>query len=1132
MKLFYFLSILFIISLVGINNSYSQETDSDLFKSESKLATGTWFKIGITKDGVYSINYSTLTSLGVNPLTLNTNKIGVFSGNIQMLPESNSNLRVDDLEEIKIKAIGLEDGTFNEGDMILFYANSTNTWNYDTVNRMWLHTKNLYSDTSYYFFTTDRGSLLSIDETNLPTINNITINEYEYRAFVEDENFNLGKSGKRWFGDMFDMVDTRNYPFNIPNRILGKPVKMKVLLAAKSLTPSNFTLKVGNNVKQVNIMGIGGGYGTFLARQNTLFWDISNTDNNINLEMKYNKPDIDAIGYLDYININATCKLQYFGTLLDFRNYSAINRNTVAKYVLSGTNDNVVVWDITNPFACSEVKCHHKNNSIEFYNSVDTLHEYIAFEYVKAETPTNIKRIDNQNLHGISPANYLIITPQIFYEQAVRLASFHGNYSNLSANVVLLDKIYNEFSGGKQDVAAIRDFVRMLYLRGNKYTRPKYLLLMGDASYDYKNRISPNTNFVPTHQTTESLDPLNSIASDDFFGYMDENEGNAVNDIVDIGIGRLPVKNTVEAENVVNKIINYHLPDSNTMKNWRTKITFVADDEEDNALINDSEYIVNAIDAINKNVNINKIYLDAYVQESNSSGSRYPEVNKAIARDVEKGCLFINYLGHGGYTGWAHEEVLTMDDINNFENTFNLPIFVTGTCSFAPYDDPAIVSAGELLINKANGGSVALFTTARATFGPPNLAFITKLFQKAFDPDSAHFFRLGDYIKHAKQEEFYSENSKKIVLLGDPATKAALPYHKVLTLSINNKDTTNTDTLKAFDEVKIKGGIFDHNNRLIDDYNGVITTTVYDKPTTTRTLGNDSGATTSFQISNNIIYRGKAMVTNGLFEVVFQMPKDINYTIDYGKISYYATNFVDDAWGNFAPLIGGESDFYITDNTGPNISLFMNDLRFVDGGLTDPNPWFIAVLEDESGINTVGTGIGHEITAILDDNYTNPYILNDFYESDVNTYKKGVVKFPFIDLAPGEHHIDFKVWDIFNNSSSARINFTVTEKNIFQVNRGFAYPNPFTDKTNIIFEHNQKNVTFEIVINIFSMSGVLVRTIKSTDFQFGSISKAIEWDGRSDNGRDVPAGFYLFNISIKTSEGLANTTHGKIIKIK
>ncbi len=357
------------------------------------------------------------------------------------------------------------------------------------------------------------------------------------------------------------------------------------------------------------------------------------------------------------------------------------------------------------------------------------------------------------------------------------------------------------------------------------------------------------------------------------------------------------------------------------------------------------------------------------------------------------------------------------------------------------------------------------------------------------------------------------------------------PSLKVITSSINGRVPGNgADTIKAYMEVTIDGYIADNQGNQVSDFNGTVYPSVFDKPVTLKTLANDGGAEYSFQIRKNLVYKGKVNVKDGRFSFTFIVPKDIAYRFDFGKISYYATDGTRNASGDYTNIIvGGSSETAARDYNGPEIKLFMNTDKFHDGGITDQNPRLLAYVSDENGINTIGNGIGHDITAVLDENTSDPFILNDFYESDINTFKSGKISFPFSLLPPGEHTLNVKVWDVFNNSTEAVIHFVVYASGIFVISDTYNYPNPFNDYTDIVFGHNQQNVEFATRVEIYSITGQVIRIIEQTSAQNGSVSNPIRWDGKNEYGTKVPLGLYVYKLIVHTSNGLFSQTSGKMI---
>jgi len=662
------------------------------------------------------------------------------------------------------------------------------------------------------------------------------------------------------------------------------------------------------------------------------------------------------------------------------------------------------------------------------------------------------------------------------------------------------------------------------------------LLLFGDASYDYKDVLPDNTNFVPCWEHTKSLNIISSIASDDYFGYMDDNEG-GINDNnrVDVGIGRFVVGNLEEATMAVNKSIDYCTNTTQNMGSWRNNITFIADDEDSNHHMHDAETLSGIIDDDFKVYNIDKIYLDAYPQVSTPSGQRAPEVNKAISSKIDKGTLIFNYSGHGGELGLAHERILEIPDINSWTNYNRMPIFITATCEFSRYDDPKRVSAGELVYLNPNGGAIALFTTARATFASSNLALNLAIYQdNLFEKIDGEYPRFGDVIR--KSKKLGNDNDMKFVLLGDPAVRLAYPEHTAVTTKINSNIVIEDeyDTINALSKVVVEGIITDADGNKLSTYDGLLFPTVYDKKVEIETLGTDAGSyPEKFYFWKSILFNGKADINNGDFMFEFVAPRDIAYNYGPGRISYYLNNEEIDGNGYYSNIIiGGYDDNAATDDQGPVISLFMNDTDFNSGEITDENPVLLAYVEDESGINTTGNGIGHDILAIIDGDAVQTYNLNDYYEAEVNRYNSGEINYPFFNLDEGEHTLSLRVWDIYNNSTTAYLDFLVVTSEDLIISNLFNYPNPASDQTSFVFEHNQSNKNIEVEIQIYNTNGGLVKTLNAVVKSENYKSEPIVWNINSEPGGMLGQGFYVYRLVATSESGVSKSETSKLVYVK
>jgi hypothetical protein len=810
-----------------------------------------------------------------------------------------------------------------------------------------------------------------------------------------------------------------------------------------------------------------------------------------------------------------------------FRDFRTASSDMVTEYKLSKVTSPVTVWNITDRINPVAIETTTANSQLIWKVQSNNLQEFSAFDGSSFYSPINIGKVENQNLHGLAETNMIVITHPDFLDQAIRLAEYHSEHDNMSVSVVKLQDIYNEFSSGAPDITALRDFVKYMFDKAPANQEPNYLLLFGDASYDYKDRIPNNSNFVPTWESFESLNPVGSYISDDYFGLLDGDN------MVDIGIGRLVVATDEQAKSAVDRIIHYSTNTDLVMNDWRNVICLVADDEDNNLHFNDSEKLASQIDTTNRNINIDKIYLDTYLQESTPSGEQYPKVTEEITNRVNRGALIINYVGHGGELGLAHERVVKVADINSWKSYDNMPVFLTATCEFSRFDDPKRVSAGEYVFLNPNGGGISLFTTTRATYAGGNASLNKNFFAYTLKETQGEYLRMGDVIRLSKNATGSNDNTRKFVLLGDPALKFAFPRQNVVTASINNVSIhENTDTLKALSEVTIKGEMQDYAGNKLSDFTGTLFPVVYDKPSRYTTLANDpASAQASFYIQKNPLYKGKASVVNGEWSFSFIVPKDIAYDYGFGKISYYAKDEYQDAAGSFIDLIvGGYNQNAGIDNLGPNARLYMNDESFTAGGLTDQNPSLLAFVSDESGINTVGNGIGHDIVATLDGNQK--FVLNDFYQSELDDFTNGVIRYPLSGLANGYHDLSLKVWDINNNSTTVYTEFIVAESNSMALESLVNYPNPFRESTRFTFEHNQTDQPLEVTIQIYSLDGQLVRTISDQYFSDGYRYTSADWNGTNESGSKLNQGIYIYKVLVKNYDGSLGQETSKLVILR
>ncbi|MBA7484773.1 hypothetical protein ES707_20304 [subsurface metagenome] len=713
------------------------------------------------------------------------------------------------------------------------------------------------------------------------------------------------------------------------------------------------------------------------------------------------------------------------------------------------------------------------------------------------------------------------------------MAAYRHDHDGLDTVVLTPVQIYNEFSSGTPDVSAIRDFLKMLYDRaGTENEMPMYVLLFGDGSYDNKGTGVNNTNFIPTYQSENSISRTGSFVTDDFFGLLDDNEGGSAG-LVDIGIGRFPVSSVEEAINLLNKTLSYDM--TGNMGDWRNAICFIGDDEDGNLHMRQADELARYVENKYPSFTIAKIYLDAYSQISTPSGARYPDVNKALNQRIGKGALIINYTGHGGANGLAHERILNIDDIVSWENADKLPLFMTATCEFSRFDEYESTSAGEMVLLNPRGGGIALLSTTRLVYAGPNHELNERFYEYVFEKNARdENYRLGDIIRLTKNAASGGINKRNFTLLGDPAVMLAYPGKQLRVTAINGIDISQSvDTLKALSRVTIAGQVEDDLGMWMQDFNGILYPTVFDKISSITTLSNDGDPEFLFSLRNRILYKGKATVSQGLFSFSFIVPKDIAYQYGFGKLSLYGAGLQEDASGAFdRVVIGGSADSVINDTRGPDMRLYMNDENFVFGGMTDANPELLVFVSDSNGINTIGSGIGHDITAILDQNSNQAIVLNDFYEADTDSYQSGKIRYPLKSLDAGSHSLTIKVWDVYNNSSEEVLDFVVNTEDDLVLKHVLNYPNPFTTHTQFFFEHNQPDQDLEVIIQVFTISGKLVKTIEQNVPSSGFRTAPIDWDGLDDFGSRIGRGVYIYRVKVRTALGEKAEKYEKLVILR
>lgn len=1137
---------------VTLTPDYSPHRFQTDYATHSAMAFGDWYKIGLPETGVYKLTYNDLSELGIDVAHVDPRQIRVYHNGGGVLPEMNSEARHDDLVEVPIYVAGENDGSFDNSDYILFYGGGPVSWAIDTAKMAYVHKQNPYDDYAYAFVVTGLGQGKRISEANAPSATAQTVvNQFLDFQVHELDEYNLHRVGRSYYGDKMDLTSTKNFDFGFPNVVTDKQCRVKTALAGRNFKPATFEVLV-NDMKKATYSittttsssekpwGYNvGGWVSALPSRDT-----------VRITLRHNAmgySNTTSVGYVDYIVVNAWRSLKMTGNQMAFRNPEASVINKVYEYQLSNASQQVQVWNVTDPTAPIKMKGTQNGSTFSFKVYGNINNAFVAFNGNEFCSAKAFGKIENQDLHGARDVDYVILTYDGFASQAERVKAIHNRLDpELSIMVTTPEKVYNEFSCGAKDVTAIRDFCRMLYLESGLGHRIKYLLLLGDCSYDYKNRTGV-VDFVPSYETVKSLSMDSAFVTDDYYGFMDVTEGHIGQSLADIGIGRFPVQTLEQATQMVDKIERYIVKDETTMQPWRNTVTFFTDDEG-GFVTNAEDLAANLKDVGAEGVVVDKIYLDAYTQISAPGGEVAPEVNAAINSRMEKGTLVLHYVGHGGEVQLSEEKILQRKDVDSWRNAPMYPLMITGTCEFSRYDDHMRTSLGEYAFLNQYGGMIAMFTTSRVTYGHHNQNFAKGVYNNLFRIYGEEHYRLGDVYRMAKRSG--TEVEKRYVFFGDPALRLAYPKWTVETLSINgqypgydldsiqiNDSTWETypiyhDTIGALQPVEIQGVVKDLNGQVATGFNGVVSVIVYDKEAELETYGT-TGSVYSFNLRNSVIFNGKTEAKNGHFKIDFIVPRDIAYRYGQGLINYYATDYDVEANGNCDSfIIGGFYDEANEDNNPPEIRLFIDDTLFVSGGLTGQNPTLLAFVEDESGINTTGAGIGHDITASLSGTAKNSYCLNDYFVSEIGQPGKGTITYKMQDLADGDYTLTLKVWDIYNNSSTATIDFTVVNNSGMVIENAYNAPNPVTDETHFVFDHNQLGNNMDVDIYIYDIMGRWVTTLSQQVTGTSTRIAPIRWNGRGSRGENLRNGVYIYRIVATNDYGETATLVSKLVLSK
>jgi len=1103
----------YVLAFFAFTYSYAQS---------SVLSAGGWYKVGVIETGMYKLTRGDLESLGLNVGALDPRKISIYGNGVSgILPQANAEARPIDLLENSIMISGESDGSLDENDFILFYAVGPDKIEWSPAG--FDFEKNIYADTAYYFVTLGEVSGKRVEsKASLPGVGTL-ITTFDDHLFFEEDVNNILSSGREWYGELLSDGEAVNHTYEVPGAASGLSITFRGVSQVAGLNTFDIAVD-GNSVGVVDLSSIPSGEGTtysIKAREGVGTFVLPQTEE-LNLQITFDGNIPSARGFIDQYEITFKRDLALYNSQTVFRHTE--NLGELLNYQIANAA-NTQIWNVSDPTNAAGQQIEVSGTSASFQSQSNEVEEFVSFIAEDLPSPNLFGSVANQNLRGDTNYEAVIVSSQEFLIAAEQLAQFHRNHDGLSIKIVTPDQVYNEFSSGRQDVSAVRDYVKHVYEVGGQL---KYLLLFGDCSFDYKERVNKNTNFVPTYESRDSFHPIFSHSSDDYFGFFEDSEGewfesSAGDHTMEIGIGRLPAKSTEEAKTMVDKII-YYSTSPNTLGKWRNQISYLADDGDGNTHASHAEQLSELVDTTYSQYRIEKILLDSFDQEVTANNDEFsPETTRALKTRIKEGTFSINFIGHGNEKLWMSEQVLTNDVIDKFTNLDKMPIFITATCEFGRYDDPSVESGAEKLLLSGNGGAIALLTTSRPVFASTNFELNEAFHQNVFRKVNGQFQRLGDIIRITKNEGLQGPVNRNFTLLGDPMLMPAFPKLDV----IINELESQMDTLSALEEITFTGQV-ERNGEVETNFNGIVDIVILDEKQNFKTKGQESSPY-NYTVRSNALFRGEATVKDGLFSFTFLVPKTITYQFNVGKMSLYAWDEEQniDASGSSRAFVMGGTNLNSEDNlVPPTIEMFLNDKSFQNGSTVSGSSILFAEISDENGITTTGNGLVQGITLLLNDEIIN---LNQFYSANLDTYKSGKITYPIQDLAPGRYTATLQAYDTHNNLATQEIRFVVSEESFISLFNTMTYPNPSFGETTFSFEHDREEEDLEVSLIVYNAHADIVY---SGFFEYENSRRLVEleWLNTTNSGQTLNQGVYFYRVIIRSrSDGAVKEIANKLV---
>lgn len=1095
----------------------------DAYAPQSRLASGRWIRISVPESGLYAITPAMLRSWGFSDAT----KVRVYGyGGTRISDILDAASYTDDLPAAPQQQEA--DGT------IVFYGRGPESWEPSASTGRYINNTNIYTDRGYYFVSDTGEEIPAMTVTGTPDSDaSRTPGQFNERVQHELEAVSPGEAGAHLVGEDFRLTPNRTFTFDMPGRVEGTDVWFECSFVARTLAgDSKLTFFANGNAIDSNSSDViakctsdGHYHGVEGISRHTL---TNLTGTSLKLGVSHSSSVTVYGAWLNYLTVNYTRTLS-----LASDGHLCFTTST-RPMALGGTGADTRIWDVTDVHRPLRVDFARSDDGTARWTSAyGTTRTYAAYTPGKTlPAPQSEGIVANQNLHALESPDMVIVTPAAFRAGAERVAALHRN-EGLDVLVVSEREIYNEFASGSADVSALRRFFKMLFDRGTEAGRPlRFALLMGRATYDNRHLTAYMADAAPTLPSwyggtmKTSLSDTDGYGTDDFTAMLLDGTGaNKGLDELSIAIGRIPVTSTRQCNEYIDKLEQYiRRP---RMTAWKNNIMMLADDEDSGVHMRQSETMsANILNTPGQQYMLNKVYIDAYTK----TGGNYPLAREAMFRNLDEGTAWWTFIGHANNHSMTHDGQLTYNDINNMFLK-HVPILYAATCDFLRWDSNTL-SGGEILMHTRHGGTIATISATRPVYIYENELFSNAMGRWiAARGDDGRYFTLGEIYRRAKNDirnvkgdRVSSTNRLRYVLMGDPAMRLPSPDNLVTLDAIDGKPLDGgadamPPQIKALQTVTLSGTVTDPDGRVLDNFDGHVTVTIYDAEESVTSNGNGDGQKITFEQQGGRLFAGSAPVEKGHWELRVSMPAEIADNYRPAAANMYAVADGDGA----AEAIGVERRFYVSgfdDSAAPDVTapvideFYLNHSPFAEGEIVNPSPMAIARVSDDVAINLSTAGIGHNITLILDGSkrYTD---VSQFYTPATDGSASGAINYPLHDLQTGPHELMLRVWDTAGNATTRTIAFNVgagVSPKIFDI---YSDANPASVQANFYLTHNRPDQQATVTVTVYNLLGRPLWSNTVTGVSDMILSTPVSWDLTDASGRRVPRGIYLYRATIK-----------------